>query len=85
MQAGINTPVKYTFFRGNKRIERVYPKYQVIGTQAGRRTFICTALACGIPPNVIMKWTGHSIYKAMKPYIDIAGSTTARYMKRFDQ
>ena len=24
----------------------------------------------GIPVEVVMKWTGHSDYKAMKPYID---------------
>lgn len=38
-------------------------------SHTGRRTFICNALAMGIPPQVIMKWTGHSDYKAMKPYI----------------
>ena len=25
-----------------------------------------------ILPQVVMKWTGHSDYSAMKPYIDIA-------------
>lgn len=41
-------------------------KYALLGTYAGRRTFICNALALGIPPQVVMKWTGHSDYKAMK-------------------
>ena len=31
-----------------------------------------------------MKWTGHSDYKAMKPYIDIAEETKSRAMKVFD-
>ncbi len=31
-----------------------------------------------------MKWTGHSDYKAMKPYIDIADSIKANAMSRFD-
>lgn len=84
MLAGIDTPVKYTFFKGKERIEKVRSKYQVIGTQAGRRSFICSAIACGIPPDVIMKWTGHSDYKTMKPYIDVSDNTTASYMKRFD-
>ena len=40
-------------------------------------TFICNALALGIPAQVVMKWTGHSDYKAMKPYIDIADDIKA--------
>jgi hypothetical protein len=31
-----------------------------------------------------MKWTGHSDYKAMKPYIDIADDIKAAAMTRFD-
>jgi len=49
-------------------------------THAGRRSFICFALATGIPPQVVMKWTGHSDYKSMKPYIDIALRTKADAM-----
>ena len=54
-------------------------------THAGRRTFICNALSLGIPANVVMKWTGHSDYKAMKPYIDIADDIKANAMNKFDQ
>jgi len=32
-----------------------------------------------------MKWTGHSDYKAMKPYIDIAEKTKADAMKTFEE
>jgi hypothetical protein len=32
-----------------------------------------------------MKWTGHSDYKAMKPYIDIAAKTKAEAMDIFDK
>lgn len=27
-----------------------------------------------LPPQVVMKWTGHSDYQAMKPYIAIAAA-----------
>lgn len=43
-----------------------------MGTHAGRRTFICISLILGIPAHTVMKWTGHSDYKAMKPYIDVS-------------
>lgn len=83
--ACIDEPVRQTYYRGNERIDEVTPKYTLLGTHAGRRTFICNALALGIPPQVVMKWTGHSDYKAMKPYIDIADDIKANAMSKFNQ
>ena len=83
--AGIDEPVRQTYYRGNERIDEVTPKYALLGTHAGRRTFICNALALGIPLQVVMKWTGHSDYKAMKPYIDIADDIKANAMNKFNQ
>ena len=40
--------------------------------------------AGGISPNIVMKWTGHSDYKAMKPYIDIVDSIKAESMTKFN-
>ena len=83
--AEINEPVRQTYYKGNERIDEVTLKYALLGTHAGRRTFICNALALGIPPQVVMKWTGHSDYKAMKPYIDIADDIKASAMSKFNQ
>ena len=83
--AEINEPVRQTYYKGNEQIDEVTPKYALLGTHAGRRTFICNALALGIPPQVVMKWTGHSDYKAMKPYIDIADDIKANAMSKFNQ
>lgn len=83
--AGIDEPIRQTYYRGNERIDEVTPKYALLGTHAGRRTFICNALALGISPQVVMKWTGHSDYKAMKPYIDIADDIKANAMSKFNQ
>ena len=38
----------------------------------------------GIPANVVMKWTRHSDYKAMEPYIDIADDIKASAMSKFN-
>jgi len=83
--AGINEPVRETYYKGNQRIDEVTPKYALLGTHAGRRTFICNALSLGIAPQVVMKWTGHSDYKAMKPYIDIADEVKVNAMDKFNQ
>ena len=83
--AEINEQISETYFRGNERIDEVTPKYELIGTHAGRRTFICNALSLGIPAQVVMKWTGHSDYKAMKPYVDIADSAKVEAMARWNK
>ena len=83
--AGIDEPVRETYYKGNQRIDEVTLKYALLGTHAGRRTFICNALSLGIPAQVVMKWTGHSDYKAMKPYIDIADDIKANAMSKFNQ
>ena len=82
--AGINEDIGVTTYKGNIRTDVVKKKWELIGTHTGRRTFIVNALSLGIPPNVVMKWTGHSDYKSMKPYIDIADSTKAEAMSKMD-
>ncbi len=79
-----DTPITEVYYKGNDRIEEVKPKYEHIGTHTARRTFISNALMKGIPTNVVMKWTGHSDYNAMKPYIAIADKAKASEMKKFN-
>jgi len=83
--AKINELIRETYYKGNQRIDEVTPKHDLLGTHAGRRTFICNALSLGIQPQVVMKWTGHSDYKAMKPYIDIADEIKVSAMEKFNQ
>jgi integrase len=82
---GINEPSRIVYFRGNERHEEVYPKYSLLTTHCGRRTFIVNALYLGIPAEVVMKWTGHNDYKAMKPYIKIVDSLKEREMNKFNK
>ncbi len=82
--AGIDEKIRITSFKGNVRKEEVLPKWQLVGTHTGRKTFIVTALSNGTTPDTVMKWTGHSDYKSMKPYIDIVDSVKANEMKKFN-
>lgn len=81
---GIDEPTRIVYFQGSQRQEDVLPKYELITTHCGRRTFVVTALRLGIPAEVIMKWTGHSDFDAMKPYIKIVDELKEREMTRFD-
>ncbi|MDR2009908.1 MAG: site-specific integrase [Bacteroidales bacterium] len=83
-EAGLTTPQRIVYFMGNQRHEEVLPKYALLTTHCGRRTFIVNALRLGVPAEVIMKWTGHSDYKAMKPYIKIVDKLKASEMEKFD-
>ena len=69
---GFNTPVHITLFREGRRYDVTVPKWSRITSHCGRRTFICLMLSIGVPPQVVMKFTGHSDYASMKPYIDIS-------------
>ena len=82
--AGLDEEIRVTTYKGSERIDTVAPKYSLITTHAGRRSFICNALAAGIPVNIVMKWTGHSKYEAMKPYIDVADKIKAREMDKMN-
>lgn len=82
---GINEPIRETYYKGSQRIDEITPKYALLGTHAGRRTFICNALTMGIPAQTVMKWTGHSDYQAMKPYIDIADKDKQEAMLLWDK
>lgn len=81
----IDTPVTLVEMYGSERREITVPKYKLIATHTGRRTFIVNALSMGIPPNVVMKWTGHSDYKSMQPYIDIADNARKKSMDVFNR
>ncbi len=82
--AGINEEIRATIYKGNVRTDKIQPKWELVGTHTGRRTFIVNALSLGITPNIVMKWTGHSDYKAMKPYIGIVDSIKANEMTKLD-
>ena len=38
----------------------------------------------GIPAEVIMRWTGHKNYEAMRPYVKIVDELKREAMQRFD-
>ena len=82
---GLDEPQRIVYFKGSQRYEEVYPKYALLTTHCGRRTFIVNALRLGVPSEVIMKWTGHSDYKAMKPYIKIVDKLKVSEMDKFNK
>ncbi|MDR0865006.1 MAG: site-specific integrase [Candidatus Symbiothrix sp.] len=77
--------IRIVYFIGAQRYEEVLPKYSLLTTHCGRRTFIVNSLYLGIPAEVVMSWTGHSDYDSMKPYIKIVDELKEMSMKKFDE
>lgn len=81
---GLSRSVKKISFSGSERSESVVPLCEAVSFHAGRRTFVVECLRRGISPAVIMKWTGHSDYSAMKPYIAIVDTLKVSEMAKFN-
>ena len=84
-KAEIIQQIVFSQYYGSNKVEVNEPKYKLLTTHCGRRTFICNALALGISPITVMKWTGHSEYSAMKPYIDVPYPIREEAMTRFNE
>lgn len=82
---GIDRVITHSTYKGNTRIDITKPKWELMSFHAGRRTFISNALMMGVSPNIVMKWSGHSSYKAMVPYIEMADEAKRQAMTVFDK
>lgn len=82
---GLDEPVQKSYYVGSERHQETKPKYEFLTTHCGRRTFIVNALQLGIPPQVVMEWTGHADYDAMRPYIAIVNEQREQAMSLFDK
>lgn len=84
-EAGLNRMVVDTYYIGKERIEEQHPFHEIISCHDARRTFVSCSLAMGIPPQVVMKATGHKTYKTMQPYIDTATETQSLEMEKWNK
>lgn len=84
IMADINEPVRRVWWVRSERHEETVPKWQVLTSHCGRKTFVVSALSLDIASEVIMKWTGHKTHKTMKPYIAIVNDLKKRQMTKFD-
>ncbi|MGV4439022.1 phage integrase SAM-like domain-containing protein [Ornithobacterium rhinotracheale] len=82
--AQIDELITQYYYIGSQRFQMTKPKYEFFSTHIGRRTFICLCISKNIPIQVIMKWTGHSDYQTMKPYIDVVDATKEIQMQKLN-
>lgn len=83
--AGIDRVIVDDYFIGTKRKQETHKFYEIISCHDARRTFVSCSLAMGIPPQVVMKCTGHKGYETMKPYIETAIETQQLEMEKWNR
>lgn len=84
-RAGLFEKIKMVSYNGNRRIEEVFEKWQLLTMHCARRTFVVNAMFLGIPEDVIRSWTGHSDSDAMKPYKKVVDELKRTEMNKFDR
>jgi site-specific recombinase XerD len=69
--AGITEKVQKVTFRGPNRKVTEHPKYELMASHTGRRTFITLSLEKGMRPEVLRQVTGHTTLRLLEKYIKI--------------
>jgi integrase len=83
--AGVSGKHKLVSYNGNKRVEDIKEKHNLICTHTARRTFVTLSLEKGMRPETVMEITGHKDYKTMKRYIKITSKVKETEMKKIWQ
>ncbi|MBX3045234.1 MAG: site-specific integrase [Candidatus Kapabacteria bacterium] len=73
-EAGMTDNIQLTYNIGSERIDEIKPKYELISSHTGRRTFITLSLRRGLLEDVIMQVSGHTNKKSFQRYVRIAKS-----------
>lgn len=76
--ADIDRLVILSSYSGNRRIDTPYPKYELISSHTGRRTFITLCLQKGMRREIVMRITGHKDLRSFEKYIKITDDTLER-------
>ncbi|MBC8319083.1 MAG: tyrosine-type recombinase/integrase [Bacteroidetes bacterium] len=83
-EAGLTEMVPIVHYRRNRRIDKVVPKYKLISSHIGRKTFITFCVWLGVPSEVTMKFTTHRKHETMQKYYDSKDESALRQeMRKF--
>ncbi len=78
---GINEVEQVVTFKAGKRIESFVPRYELLSSRVGRRTFITLSILKGIPTPVIQSITGHKDLKSFQKYIQLNNNDKLEALK----
>jgi integrase len=81
-RAKLNEQVTQIHYSGHERIEAIVPKWQLLTTHMGRRTFLRSAVFLDIPLEAVCRITGYRS-EAVKAFYDIPESKKQTEMQNF--
>lgn len=81
-KAKIETPITVRVHKGKKITESTEPKYKLISTHTGRRSFITLSLKNGLRPELVMSIVGHTSFQTMQKYIAVTDEEKHEAMKK---
>ncbi|WP_353122646.1 site-specific integrase [Dysgonomonas capnocytophagoides] len=79
--AEINEPIIIEETKGNMRMSKPEPKYNLVSAHTARRSFATNAFLAGVPTIQIMKITGHRSERVFLNYIKISEKENADKLK----
>ena len=80
--AEINEPFEVHQYKGREKRIITVPKYELITTHCGRRTFATRLLENGVPAEIVMNFTGHKDYKSFSKYVNIPKRTEMKIVRQ---
>jgi integrase len=80
-KVGIDTPMEVQETKAGLRITKHLPKWQLVSTHTGRRSFATNLYLQGFPIKSIMAATGHKTEKAFNAYIRLTPNEHAKLLK----
>lgn len=83
-RAGIREKILCEYTRGARVVRHSVPKYSLVSSHTGRRSFATNAYFAHIPIAQIMMITGHKTESAFFRYIRIAKTENARLLSEHD-
>jgi integrase len=83
-EIGLDTPEQVITYKKGVRIETTVPKYELVTSHTGRRTFITQCIMRGIPIPVIRSMTGHKDLKSFQKYIKITNTDKRKEMMKWE-
>ncbi len=83
--AGFDSPETTVYYKGAKRFEQTFKKWELMTTHMGRKTFVTNGLFLNIPSEVIQQWTGHKDHKVFEKYYKIVNQQRRTEMNKFNR
>ncbi|QNL49229.1 site-specific integrase [Olivibacter sp. SDN3] len=80
--AGIDDTVEIIRYKGAEKVTIEYPKYELISSHTGRKTFCTLSLERGVPAETVMATSGHTDYKSFQRYVKVTEERKRNEMQK---